>query len=112
MDLNLEKYGYERHYIDHAKRSGKIAHASGSVFTINGYNLITKVDMRDLKFIQDDERVIVYDCQNDIVMDVKLDDIVGWQIKDYGGNMEEHVFTLVDRDFYCKMFVNGYDETY
>lgn len=112
MDLSLEKYGYEKHYIDHTKRSGKIAHVSGSVFTINSYNLITKVDMRDLKFIQDDERVIVHDCQNDIVMDVKLDDIVDWQIKNWGENMEEHVFTLVDRDFYCKMLVSGYEETY
>ena len=110
--MDLGKYGYETHYIDHAKRSGKIAHVSGSVFTTNGYNLITKVDMKNLRFVQDDERVIVYDSSNEVVMDTCLKDIECWQIKDWGTVGEEHVFTLTDRGVYCKMLVSGYEETY
>ena len=108
--MNLHDYGFKDKKVDTNKRKGTIEHITGSIFTLDGYNLITKVDVRDVKFIQDDKRVIVYGSDNDIIMDASISDISGWMIKECGEDMEEHIFTIANKGFYCKMLVSGYKE--
>lgn len=101
---------FEDQHIDRSNRRGKIGRVSGSIYTLNGYNLITKVDVKNLRFIQDDKRIVIYDSRNEVIMDTSLDDIFDWKIKKYSDDMDEHVFCVKDKGFYCKMLVSGYEE--
>lgn len=110
--MNLQKYGFTDRNVDNTPRSGTIKHITGSIFALNGYSLITKVDIEDLRFIQDDKRIIIYDSDNEIIMDAALNDICEWKVKKCGNDMEEHVFRIKRKGIYCKMLVSGYEETY
>lgn len=106
---DLKKCGFVEQKVSSATRTGKIDKVSGQIYTLDGYNLITTIDMENIEFVQMDDRVVAYDSNGKRVMNLSIYDMDGWAIKSYADNIEEHVFSIRNKGINCKVLVQGFD---
>lgn len=106
----MENIGFEHHKIDISNRCAHIKSVQGGIYTLDRYNLLTRVDMNELTMNQTGDRVIVKDKDDLIIMDVDVNDIGDWQIKQWSDDVEEHFFTIRSKGVFCQMLVEGYVE--
>lgn len=106
---DLTVIGFEEQRVSNTVKFGKIDEVRGSIYTLDGYNLITKVDMENICFRQEEDRVVVYDSERNVIMDVAIGDIDNWMIKKLSDDTDEHVFSIRNKGVYCQMLVCGYE---
>lgn len=105
--FDIREHGYVEQHVDSKMKTGRIKETSGQIYTLDGYNLLTTVNYKNIEFIQQGDRVIVTDSKGRIAMDMNVYDMDGWYIKDYGDGVEEHIFSIKDKGVMCKMVVKG-----
>ena len=106
----MENIGFECHKTDASNRWAHIESVHGTIYTLDGYNLLTRVAMKNITMNQTGDRVVVKDEDDNIVMDADVNDIVDWKIKQWSDDMEEHFFTIKNKGVCCQMLVEGYTE--
>lgn len=105
--FDIREHGYIKQHVDSKMKTGRIKETSGQIYTLDGYNLLTTVNYKNIEFIQQGDRVIVMDSKGRIAMDMNVYDMDGWHVKNYGDGVEEHVFSIKNKGVMCKMVVKG-----
>lgn len=108
--MDLKHIGFSDKNIDNGYRRAYIESVHGSIYTLDGYNLLTKVDFDGLTMQQENDRVVILNNDNSIVMDANVHDIHDWKAKKLTDNIEEHFFSIKNKGVYFQMLIEGYVE--
>lgn len=94
---NMEKllrYGFSEYSDTSLYRIGSIDKVHIDLSSSNEYNLFSRIIDKDVKFLKDNGRFILFNDNDDIIMDVLVNNITNTMMKSYGDVCREIAFTL------------------
>lgn len=90
----LSRYGFSKYSDTSLYRTGNIAKVHIDLYSNGVYNLYSRIVGQDIKYLKEEGRLILFNKNDEIIMDIIVNNITNPMMKSYGDTCSEIVFSI------------------
>lgn len=90
----LSRHGFSKYSDTSLYRMGNIGKVHIDLYSNGVYNLYSRIVERDIKYLKEEGRLILFNENDEIIMDILVNNITNPMKKSYGDTCSEIIFSI------------------